>query len=152
METKSVSSLSDHLGYWLRLVSNQVSGTFAVRLAARQVSVAEWVVLRELYEGAQPPSHLAARMGMTRGAITKLADRLAARKLLRRDADASDGRAQALVLTAAGKALVPRLAALADANDAEFFSSLSGPDRAHLMRLLCAVAARHGIDTTIPTE
>ena len=34
----------------------------------------------------------------------------------------ADGRAQTLALTPAGRALTPRLAVLADANDAEFFN------------------------------
>jgi DNA-binding MarR family transcriptional regulator len=38
-------------------------------------------------------------MGMTRGAISKLADRLIAKSLLVRTADPQDGRAQSLSLT-----------------------------------------------------
>src|SRR5215831_9975735 len=118
METKSLSALQSHLGYWMRLVSNHVSGAFAEKLSARQVSVAEWVALRELYDCAQSPSLLAQKMGITRGAVTKLADRLLARKLVTRAASAEDGRAQILSLTGQGRALVPHLAALADRNDA----------------------------------
>ncbi len=136
METKSVAALEDHLGYWLRLVSNHVSAAFAGRLAAKGVTVVEWVMLRELYDRAQPPSVLAESLGMTRGAVTKLADRLAARRLLRREASAADGRAQSLVLTGQGRSLVPQLAALADRNDAEFFATLDARDRAALKKSL----------------
>jgi MarR family len=39
--------------------------------------VAEWVVLREMYEADSiVPSALAERIGMTRGALSKLIDRL----------------------------------------------------------------------------
>jgi hypothetical protein len=41
------SSLESHLGYWLRYVSNHVSHAFALKLAALEVTAAEWVVLRE---------------------------------------------------------------------------------------------------------
>jgi hypothetical protein len=52
-----VSGLQDHLGYWLRYVSNQVSHAFSVKLAAREVTVAEWVMLRELFDAeAMTPS------------------------------------------------------------------------------------------------
>ena len=139
METNGPSDLESHLGYWLRLVSNHVSGAFADKIAARQVTVAEWVVLRELYDGARSPSLLAQRMEMTRGAITKLADRLVDRKLVSRMASATDGRAQILSLTGQGRALVPQLAALADRNDAEFFSGLSERDRAKLRGLLLQI-------------
>jgi len=151
METKIISALEDHLGYWLRLVSNHVSGAFAEKLAAKDVSVAEWVVLRELYDAAQSPSLLAQKMGLTRGAVTKLADRLLARKLLARAASAEDGRAQILSLTGQGRALVPQLAALADRNDAEFFMGLSPGDRAKLKGLLLKIVKGRGL-SGVPTE
>src|ERR1035438_5835067 len=44
------SALEAHLGYWLRRVSNHVSGTFTRALQAQQVSVAEWVVLSQIHE------------------------------------------------------------------------------------------------------
>ncbi len=133
----SASDLSAHLGFWLRTVSNHVSHAFAGKLAARDVTVAEWVMLRSLYrKEPMPPSRLAGDMGMTRGAITKLADRLIAKGLIVRRASRDDGRAQTLALTRAGTDLVPALAALADRNDAEFFASLSAAERRTLERLL----------------
>ena len=121
----SVSALAAHLGYWLRFVSNHVSHAFSRKLLARDVTVAEWVILRDLYDReAAVPSELAARIGMTRGAISKLADRLAAKSLVARSADREDRRYQALALTPSGRALVPELSALADQNDAEFFGVL----------------------------
>lgn len=135
--TKQVSELSAHLGFWLRAVSNQVSHSFAVKLTARRVTVAEWVLMRTLY-GKEPtaPSRLAEEMGMTRGAITKLANRLVDKSLLVRKASREDLRAQTLALTPKGRKLVPRLAALADRNDAEFFDHLSAAERKTLQRLL----------------
>jgi len=151
METKSPSALEDHLGYWLRLVSNHVSAAFADRLAGCGVSVAEWVMLRELYDRDRGPSLLADRLGMTRGAVTKLADRLLARKLILRAANPEDGRAQVLFLTKRGWARVPRLAALADQNDAEFFSGLSGRDQAQLRDLLLKIVKDRDL-RDLPTE
>lgn len=136
-----VSALTSHLGYWLRHVSNHVSMAFARKLEGSDVTVAEWVVLRELLDGdALAPSRLAQRLGMTRGAITKLADRLIAKTLIVRDANLADGRAQTLALTEKGRRLVPALASLADANDAEFFAGLAAKDRRALLRILKDVA------------
>ena len=87
-----LSPLESHLGYWLRYVSNHVSHAFALKVAARGVTVAEWVVLRELYDGESAPSAVADRLGMTRGAISKLADRLIAKGLIARRASAGDRR------------------------------------------------------------
>lgn len=147
-----VSDLTAHLGFWLRMVSNHVSHAFAAKLADREVTVAEWSLMRALY-GKEPtqPSRLAHEMGMTRGAITKLADRLIAKSLIMREASAKDGRAQTLALTDRGNALVPDLAALADRNDAEFFECLTADERDTLERLLKTLADR-GHMTAIPIE
>lgn len=143
--TASVSDLTDHLGYWLRQVSNHVSQAFARRLADQGVTVAEWAVMRVMFgEAPMAPSRLADRMGLTRGAVTRLADRLIAKDLLLREASAEDGRAQTLALTAPARDLVPRLAALADANDAACFAHLTPADRAALDRILKDTVARLG--------
>ena len=144
--TQPASDLTAHLGYWLRYVSNHVSQAFARKVEAHGVTVAEWVLMRQLLEEeALAPSHLAERMGMTRGAISKLADRLINKGMLVRAADPEDGRAQTLALTPAGRALVPRLAALADANDAEFFDHMSPADRTVLLRILRGIVEKRGL-------
>ena len=133
----SISALEDHLGYWLRLVSNQVSHAFAVKVEARGVTVAEWVVLRKLFDGNEmAPHRLAAELGLTRGAVSKLVDRLLAKKFVSRRADKDDLRAQRIALTAKGRVLVPLLAADADRNDAEFFNRVSPAERKQLLQSL----------------
>lgn len=146
------SDLTVHLGFWLRTVSNHVSHAFAGKLAGEGVTVAEWVMMRALY-GKDPtaPSRLADEMGMTRGAITKLADRLINKSLVVREADRDDGRAQTLALTPQGARLVPKLAALADRNDAEFFDCLTTAEREALERVLKRLA-EHGQMTAMPIE
>lgn len=139
---KPVSGLEDHLGFWLRRVSNAVSQAFEARLQAQGVTIAEWVMLRSLYDApGQAPSLLAGKMGMTKGGITKLADRLIGRALVVRRPDPEDARAQSLCLTPAGERLVPHLAALADANDAALFGPLSAAERKTLGRALRRLAA-----------
>ena len=137
------SDLTSHLGFWLRAVSNHVSHAFAGKLGNKGVTVAEWVMMRALYgKDPMPPSRVADEMGMTRGAITKLADRLINKSLIIRKADSEDGRAQTLALTRRGSSLVPELAALADQNDAEFFGGLTGAEREMLDRLLKRLIGR----------
>ncbi|HEY0145424.1 MAG TPA: MarR family transcriptional regulator [Methylovirgula sp.] len=149
---RAASELTAHLGYWLRFVSNHVSLAFARKLESRGVTVAEWVVLRELYASAPvAPSEVAERLGLTRGAITKLADRLIAKSLPVRRASLADGRAQRLGLTAQGRLIVPGLSVLADENDAEFFAHLSARDRADLKRILHDLVVRHGLKI-VPTS
>jgi DNA-binding MarR family transcriptional regulator len=132
-----VSALPSHLGYWLRSVSNHVSHAFARKLEAEGVTVAEWAFLRVLYdEEALAPGRLATRMGLTRGAISKLADRLIAKQLVDRTGRSDDARAQLLALSSAGRTIVPRLAELADRNDQEFFGHLTADERATVEAIL----------------
>ncbi|MBA4191372.1 MAG: MarR family transcriptional regulator [Planctomycetaceae bacterium] len=146
------SELDAHLGFWLRFVSNHVSHAFARKVEAHGVTVAEWVILRQLLAlGEVPPSRLAEGLGMTRGAISKLIDRLLNKKLVTRSAGKEDRRFQSVSLTAAGRNLVPKLAALADRNDGEFFGHLTDAERDGLADLLKDVVRRHGLKD-IPTQ
>ncbi len=151
-QTPRVSDLSEHLGFWLRFVSNQVSGQFARSVEENGVSVSEWVALRALYAAdVVATAALIASLGMTKGAVSKVIDRLVDKDLAVRLAEPDDGRAQRLALTAAGRALVPKLAALADANDERFFHSLPEKDRAALRRILRHLVDVHGLKQ-VPTE
>jgi DNA-binding MarR family transcriptional regulator len=146
------SHLTSHLGYWLRHVSNHVSHAFARKLESRGVTVAEWVVMRELYgEYALAPSRLADKLRLTRGAISKLAERLIAKGFVTRAPDVSDGRAHTLTLTKKGRSLVPRLAALADQNDLEFFDHLTVQERATVERVLKEIVKIRGLKS-IPVD
>jgi DNA-binding MarR family transcriptional regulator len=139
-----ISHLEAHLGYWLRFVSNHASHAFSVKLAARGVTVAEWVLLRELYDReSAAPSELAERLGMTRGAISKLVERLSVKSLVTRSGDARDGRRHHLTLSPAGRSLAPELAALADRNDEEFFGQLSQIERETIETAMKKVVSRH---------
>ncbi|WP_112944644.1 MULTISPECIES: MarR family winged helix-turn-helix transcriptional regulator [unclassified Rhizobium] len=145
-ETKPISDIEAHLGYWLRTVSNAVSQSFARNVEAEGVTVAEWVFLRMLYDVESiAPSQLAERMGMTKGAISKLADRLVEKDLVSRDAKPDGKRGQTLMLKPAARELVPRLAELADRNDAMFFGGLSPEERGELERLLRLIARERGL-------
>jgi DNA-binding MarR family transcriptional regulator len=124
--SKSVSRLEKHLGYWLRLVSNNVSAAFARKLEAQGVSVSEWVALRKLFDqpSAISISALAEHMGMTKAPVSRLVDRLVQKELVYRQENRNDARAQQIWLSPAGQKLVPGLAAIADENDEAFFGDL----------------------------
>jgi DNA-binding MarR family transcriptional regulator len=136
-----LSNLEAHLGYWLRHVSNHVSGDFARALQARQFSVAEWVALRQLYDHPNVSSGaLAELLGVTRGAISKILDKLEDKGLVARVTRAEDKRSQALSLTQEGLRLLPELAELADENDAHHFDCLDPHEQAQLRKLLQKLA------------
>ena len=147
-----VSPLESHLGFWLRYVSNHVSYAFKGKVEAHGVTVAEWVLLRQLFAtGATRPSLLAEGLGMTRGAISKLVDRLVKKGLVTREEAEGDRRSQSVSLSKSGEALVPRLAALADRNDEEFFGHLNQTERIALRGLLEEIVRRHGLKG-VPVE
>ena len=140
----AVSALEDHLGYWLRYVSNHVSGAFAQALQERQVSVAEWVALRHIYSRERiTPGELAELLGMTRGAISKVLTKLEDKQWIARASDQTDNRVQWITLTSAGQQILPELAQLADDNDAYFFGGLSQAEQATLRNLLKKLTQIH---------
>ncbi len=148
-KAKRVSRLEDHVGYWIRLVSNHVSASFARRLEKVDVSVSEWVVLRKLYEAqAASPSSLGESIGMTKAPVSRLVERLVRKGLIERKASREDGRVQQIRLSASGQQLVPRLGVIADQNDAAFFGDLPENTRAALIAILWQTVAQSQSHTT----
>lgn len=144
--------LDTHLGYWLRLVSNHVSGRFARALQERGVSVAEWVALNQISRWPDlTPAKLADLMGMTRGAISKVLDKLQEKKWIARTASPEDNRAQFISLTAQGRRALPDLALIADQNDQHFFGVLSAEEQTSLRALLEKLADVHQI-SSVPVD
>ena len=149
---QAVLQLESHLGYWLRRVSNAVSGAFSRALHEKQTSVAEWVLLRELHErGPTAPGELADSLGFTRGAVSKIVDKLDAKGWVQTDAKEGDSRFRLLSLTGAGRRNLPVLAEIADQNDARYFDCLSAKEKNVLRELLIKLADRNHIND-VPTE
>lgn len=145
------SPLEAHLGFWLRFVSNHVSARFQTLLEEKDVTVTEWVALRTLWSKDETThAELIQALGMTKGAASKLVSRLEEKGLAKRQLAEGRAREQSLRLTAAGRRLVPKLAALADANDAHFFGHLGAAERQALARAMQALVQHHQLKN-IPT-
>lgn len=137
-------ALETHLGYWIRLVSNHISGVFARAFQEQGLSVAEWVALNQIERGAaMTPAGLADAMGMTRGAISKVLDKLQFKGWITRETSPEDHRVQLLALTRQGKRVLPELTTIADGNDERFFGALDASERATLRKLLKKLADTH---------
>ena len=144
--------LEIHLGYWLRRVSNHVSGAFARALQTKHTSVAEWVMLCHFEERPGiTPGELAEAINLTRGAVSKVIDKLEAKNWITRSINPNDSRIQLLRLTPAGSRNLPQLTKIADQNDKEFFAGLKTDERAILQRLLGKLVHCHQI-TSVPIE
>lgn len=147
------SALPDHLGYWLRKLSNAVSQAFADRLARHDVSVPQWVVLRVLFDHeALALKEIVARVEVDQGSLSRMVDRLLARGWVQREADAGDRRAVAISLTKAGRALVPKLAAAADENEAACFAGLGSRERETFLRTIHTLLSQNQSDGRSPVE
>lgn len=154
-KSKTVSppaALEAHLGFWLRFVSNHVSTRFQQLLEAQGVTVSEWVALRTLWSQDEAThADLIEALGMTKGAASKVVSRLEEKGLAQRQLAEDRAREQVLVLTGAGKVLVPKLAALADANDAHFFGHLPPGERQGLVAAMQSLVQYHQLKD-FPTE
>src|ERR1700722_19174717 len=137
-----VSLIEANLGYWLHYVGYRISHELCLRTQKFGVTAAEWVVLRALYEAGAMPSHLAMRLGLTRGAISKLAARLEAKEMIHREKSLPDRRAKMLTLTQLGRVLVPVLAAMADETDARNFGGAGRAPRESIERVMKWIVRR----------
>lgn len=138
--------LEQHLGYLLRRVSNRVSSAFARALQEKQISVAEWVVLAQIQAAPSiRPADLSSAIGMTRGAVSKIVEKLEAKDWIVRTAVPEDGRSQTLSLTRHGRRILPQLLRMADRNDELFFDCLKPGEKQTLRGILNKLAEVHQI-------
>ena len=144
---KSVpSAVEDHLGYWLRCLSNFVSRTFAERLASHGISVAQWVVLRALYGGeAMTLNKAAKQVGVDKSTLSRMVERLVNKGWVNRS-EGPDRRSLGLMLTATGLKLVAQSAKLADQNDSAFFQALSPRQRREFLSTIKQLLTANGWD------
>jgi DNA-binding MarR family transcriptional regulator len=151
-QQRGAPDLELHLGYWLRRVSNHVSGEFVRALQAKSTSVAEWVVLCHVQ--ARPgitPGELAEALALTRGAVSKVIDKLEGKNWIAGSTRQEDHRVRLFSLTRRGSRILPELAEIADRNDRTFFDALEEDERATLRRLLSKLVDLHHIGS-VPIE
>jgi DNA-binding MarR family transcriptional regulator len=148
------SDLQDYLGYWLRKLSNHVSGSFAERLGKFGVSGPQWVVLRVLFDhGSLPLKDIVSQVGVDQGSLSRMVDRLLTRGLVLRDENPNDRREVAISLTKEGRQLVPKLAHEADENDRAFFGKLPKQQREQFLATIKTLLALNRSDSMrIPME
>ena len=146
IERPLANELERYFGYWLRRVSNHVSGKFKRALRTKGTSVAEWVVLCHVQERPGiTPGELAEALGLTRGAVSKVIDKLEAKDWILGSTKPGDQRVRLFRITRKGGQILPELRKIADSNDRAFFCVLDEAERGALQRLLFKLIARHDI-------
>ena len=140
------NELERYFEYWLRRVSNHVSGKFKRALRTKGTSVAEWVVLCHVQERPGiTPGELAEALDLTRGAVSKVIDKLEAKDWILGSTKPGDQRVRLFRITRKGGQILPELRKIADSNDRAFFCVLDEAERGALQRLLFKLIARHDI-------
>lgn len=148
MNEPKVSNLGDHIGFWLRCLSNFVSNNFEEKLSKEDVTVAQWVVLRTLYDHDHITlNQLAELIGLDKSSVSRMIERLVLRELVNRS-KGNDRRSLGLSLTSAARKLVPRLAKLADQNDESFFHSLPARKRHEFLATIKQLLDANGWTTS----
>lgn len=142
---RTVTRLDRHVGYWLRYVAKEYSHALGRRLLHKGVSLAEWIVLHQLYQGERRACALAEDLGLTRSAISRLAARLTASLMITQEATIEDGRGQMLALTGLGRSTVEVLAGIMDQEDEEFFGHLEPRTRELIVVTMRQVIRRRGL-------
>ncbi len=124
--TLTIHSLQDRVGYWHERLAQSLAADLDRRLAPHGASAAQFGLLVILVRGESNTVRGAAlRLNLDGAAVTRLADRLQAKGLVAREPDTTDKRSVRLRLTDAGRSLVPKLVAAADAHERAWFGSLS---------------------------
>ena len=151
-EPNPPSDLHSHIGFWLRYVSNHVSHAFAQKLLHSGVTVAEWVILREMFDRDGRRRAISAEItGLTRGPSpnSPTAYREAATSPAPCQGRPSLPEPWRLPRPPAAWSQPSRR--IADENDEEFFAALSPKQRKRLVTTLRKLAQANHL-STLPTE
>lgn len=144
----TISTIHPELGFWFRLLSNNISNSFAKKLNWIDITVAEWIVLKEIYDNETIASYQIANVtGLSRGAISKLIERLVQKNYILKTENKQDRRFQDIKLTPIGKKIIPELALLANDHDNEFFSELNLEEKEQLLKLCKKIAFNKNLIT-----
>ncbi len=142
--------LHDLLGYQLAQANIVTSANFTKEVGEPHgLRRVEFTILQLIQENSGVTStRLAQALAVTKPGITVWLDRLVARGLVVRERSDTDGRAQHLNLTAAGKSLVVGCLQLLLDADAVSMQHLSEGERKILVELLRKVAHARGLHRT----
>ncbi len=146
----NLSNLEDHIGYWIRCLSNFVHDSFAQKIKSYDISVEQWVVLRTLFdnEGATL-QETAILVGVDNSSLSRMIERLVKRDLVIRTQHPSSRRTIILALSSTAKELVPLLAQEADKNDSEFFKTFTSSDKSLFIKTIKDLLLQNGWDKTV---
>lgn len=138
--------LSDHNAYWLHRLSRSVLARFDSRLSELGITVAQFMVMLVIYSDSGTTQQILSKyIDVDKGSVTRIIDRLVAKRQVARRAIRGDRRAVALELTKDGERVMKNLLKIADKEDNAWLSVLSVAENAEFKRLLGKLLAGQGI-------
>ena len=130
------------LGRLLIGVAREMRTSFERRLAPLDITAQQAELIHRVHRHGHPSLNELTHLLMTDIAgVTRLVDRLEAKGLVRRVASVDDRRALRLLLTPRGRALVPRLARIAEEQKRQLVQGLTPAEEARLRGLLLRLLA-----------
>ena len=136
--------LDDFLPYKLAVVTDCVSRVFAGQcLDGHNLTIPEWRILVVISEhGTMSPTMVASRTAMDKVKVSRAAQSLVAKGLLRQGPDPRDGRGRLLKLTRKGATTQAAVVPLTAKLEATLYDGLSRNDIAMLNRVLAKITTR----------
>ncbi|MDQ2075483.1 MarR family winged helix-turn-helix transcriptional regulator [Marinimicrobium sp. ABcell2] len=102
--------LHNSFTFWISRLASAMKDTFNQKLADWEVTYPQWMILNVLHhELANTPAQIADNIGVDRSAVTRLLDRLEAKKLVERMHDGLDRRSVKILITRQGVTLMNEL-------------------------------------------
>jgi MarR family transcriptional regulator, organic hydroperoxide resistance regulator len=131
--------------FWLGRIRKALRCAFEGRAASLEITAAQFLVLRRLWQGdGILTSVLMREVASDGGTITGLLDRLESKGLIRREHDRADRRARRVFLTPAGQALKEPLLGILSALEEDALAGFSPEERSALIRALERVGENLG--------
>jgi DNA-binding MarR family transcriptional regulator len=129
------------LGILFRQVRDAMWARMAAELAQRghELTFSQFITLKKLSFGAASVTDLARAADLNPGAMTRLLDRLEAKDLVARSADASDRRALHIQLTEAGRGIWQEIDQCGRLVRERAMQGMDASEREQLLRLLVQV-------------
>src|ERR1700722_19672499 len=136
--------LASFLPFRLAVVTDSVARVFAENYeGSSNLTIPEWRALAVIAEhGTLSPTAVGQHSAMDKVKVSRAAQSLVAKGLLRQSQDPRDGRGRLLRLTRKGVAVHAKIVPLANRLEAMLFDDLSRTDMAALDRVLTKVITR----------
>ena len=138
MKTRTLDhDLEEAIPFLLARAGARLGNAFARALKSYDLSLSEWRVCASLrHAPRQTLSELAAHASTDLSALSRIVDRLVARRLAARERCEADGRAIRIALTASGRALTTKIVPLARHYEAVALEGFSKTEVASLRAML----------------